>query len=207
MKEPIEAYLASKVLEDLRRGVRLPKELVLELTSYRYIDNLHGAVRPTDIPVLIDNAKSRNLPFSILAINLLKGFANRREVRKFFQDEWKKARSYEKRYALLWRLLDNEALPVPVHEQIFSFIKGNFARFKADIRKWFGGKEHVIEGCRHRLRMKRLPPTKRWVYLCCALAGDNSRAVMALIEEYDLPHDDFFQGVASYLRQQIKRAP
>lgn len=197
MNEGIQKYLLSKIVEDIRSRDPFPEYLATALHKHSLSDDLRGAMEERDLLLVLAMASSESLPIAILGISLLRKFRGDASVKQFLRTEWSKATEYERKWALMPRLLDDEHLDLTLHEEMFAFVKDNFPRFLVDSRRWYEGADCVLDGCRSRLNDSSFPLSKSWVYLCCAMGSDDRNGIADLLYEYSSSTHVFTSVVAN----------
>lgn len=203
MKQPIIDYLASKVIEDIRQQRCFDDSVADNLNKYPLMDSLREVIQQEDVPILLEMTKSTSTCICNLAISLLRKFDTQADVKLFFLDEWRRSTVYDRRSALMWRLLDDKCLDITIHKDIYSFVCNNINRFVSDCTICFGGDNQVLSACKARLTDSSFPRTKDWIYLCAALGSTERDSVKQLIASYESSKDKFVAMVAKDLSQRL----
>ncbi|MCR4320975.1 MAG: hypothetical protein NUV74_11650 [Candidatus Brocadiaceae bacterium] len=203
MKQPIIDYLASKVIEDIRQQRRFNDSVADNLNKYPLMDSLRELIQQEDVPILLEMTKSMSTCICNLAISLLRKFDTQASVKLFFLHEWSCSTDYERRSALMWRLLDDKYLDITAHEDIYRFVCDNMNRFLSDCAKCFGGDTLVLSACKARLADPSFPRTKDWIYLCASLGSTERDSVKQLIASYESSKDKFVAKVSKDLSQRL----
>ncbi len=205
MNEFVVKYVASKVIDDIRSNRIIDDDLAENIDCHPYVDCMRVIIEREDIPKLLVLIDSSSLHVGNLAINLLKKFDHDESVKSFLLSAWEKEKRCERKYKLIWRILDNEDLDSAYHNEIYNFVRQNLHWFLEDQVRWYGGKEQVLDGIKARLKDKTFPKTKNWVYLCGALASSDKESVAQLLREYQESNDEFTARVAKEMyKEHIK---
>ena len=94
MDNAVMAYLADKILQDLRNGVQLDEALCASITRFSNFDVLRGAVRPDDVDILIRLAALPQTNLAALALGLLQPLESDPRVSAFLRSAWQEAESF-----------------------------------------------------------------------------------------------------------------
>lgn len=203
MEQTLVEFLSAKAVEDLRSLHLLDEEVARAINRQPFVDSLRKQIRQSDIEYLMRIARGNQPANRNLSISLLRPFDQEKEVKDFFRSEWQLSTEYEHRLELMWRLLDDENLPLALHEEIFTFVKANIDRFTRDRVEWCGGPDRVLDVVEQRLSDPRFPRTKDWVYLCATLGSPDKNRVTALISRYRQSEIPFVAEVADFLFQYL----
>jgi hypothetical protein len=196
-------YLADKLLIDLKNNKNLDPALLKSADSYLIIDFLRSKIRKNDIGWLLNVVKSTNCNTGNFAISLLRHHINDAAVKAFLFQEWETVSDYDRRYAIMWRLLDYDDLPISMHEKIYDYFIENKERFLSEKMEWFGGVEKVLDVCRERLSDSGISESKKWIYLCASIVSPNKEGVINLLSEYKVSDDMFTAKVANQLLKNV----
>lgn len=161
------------------------------------IDYLRDEVASHDYRRLLEVAKAScwdgpTNAVSQLAISVLYPHRHQREVKEFLKWLWSSG-DIRAKFSALWRLLDDETLPVshqdsktPSHESCFKFVKEHWIEFLDTQWSFMGHGQgaKVLDNAKARLADRRFPKSKAWAYLCGAIASPDRDAVKDLITKY-----------------------
>jgi hypothetical protein len=199
MRKVLLDYLCKKVIEDIRQGTTIDDKLLISLNEKKYVQTLRNLVEDSDISILMQMTESSDRGKFLIAINLVRKFVDRPEIKNFLKELWQKNADYERRLVLMWRILDDEELNKKFHEEIYNFVKNNFSRFSTDCADWHGGADRVLESCKLRLSDQSFPRTKDWAYLCIAIGSSNKYSIVKLLKSYESNSDAFVRKVSTDL--------
>ena len=145
--------------------------------------------------------KEADWPVANLATNLLRAFKDDPDVRQQYLDIWRNSlRPLEVRFCVMYPLLDCPSLELTVHEEFFATIRNNINRFKSFVLTYFETPDQVLPVSKSRIIDAKNPSSKRWVYLCNALASSDSwEDIREFIETYEDDTDEFVAKVAKTL--------
>lgn len=183
-----------KALEDIRQNRALDEGLLKALNQYPLIDKLQEFVEESDIPRLMKMAADTGVDF-VLAVSLLRKFDTRADVKSFFLEQWNQLNDLDHKLELMWRILDDEALDLSVHEDVYTFVRSNMERFVKESVDWYGGVDRVLDVVRSRLSDPSFPRTKDWAYLCTATGSSDRSAATELVRSYAASKNSFLRKV------------
>jgi hypothetical protein len=175
---------ADRIIERLRIERFLTEEESEQLCKSISIDLLRSKINKDDVQLLLELAVSKNTPWlRSLAISLMCTVRNDISVKRFLLKTWATAKDYHTRLAVMWRLLDYDELEKTIHLSIYEFIRSHWKRWLSDMRLWFEGYS-VLSAVNHRLADTTFPESKAWVYLCLAMASDETDRIHALLNQH-----------------------
>lgn len=192
----VSKYVVDKIVDDIRQGVQIDDELAESLDVFPMSDLLRKEISKSDVSMLIKLVDGGSVSVGNLAINLLKDYVREPRVNKKLISLWK-ARDknvYTRNHTVMLRLMDNVA-NISMHSEFFNFILANFDDFKKKVVRFPEGVTNVLAFCESRLNDKKFQSSKKWVYLCGALASDDKKGARALLKKY--ASGDKFHGMVA----------
>lgn len=204
MEKVITDYLFEKIKSDFKSNNVLSDELCKTIDKYPIIDYLRERVIKEDVSWLMEVAKNNMGKKGDVAISLLKKHINEPLVKDFLYKEWEMTEVFDRKYSIMWRILDFEDLELNMHEKIYEYLKNNKEVFITEKAEWFGGYDNVLNVCQKRLSDKKFPKTKNWVYLFSLIASPDKEGVKKIIKKYSDSKDEFTSKVASELLAYIE---
>jgi len=198
-------YLSNKIMDDVRCGRQLDGDLAISVYKYPFIDRIRTLVTKSDRDIILELASAREDDVAVWSFavgGLLRSLEEDPEVRKLFEDAWKAYRSFDRRYHLLFRLLDYTDLDPVLRDEIWEFVKSNFHEFVFEQSDWYGGANEALESVRRRLADASFPDQKKWIYLLGVLASSDRDGARALLQRYSEGSDAFTRMVAQYALEQ-----
>lgn len=206
--EPIlVSYLAEKIMEDIGRGSKLNGDLVMAIYKYPFIDRIRVLVKPSDrdaILSLVSASESDVVVWSFAVGGLLRSLQGDPKVRSLFEDSWRTYRSFDRRYHLLFRLLDYTDLDPVLRDEIWEFVKANFQEFVFERVDWYGGADEVLGSVQGRLDDPSFPDHKKWIYLVSVLASSDHDGARMLLQRYADSGDAFTRMVARHVLEKAE---
>ena len=197
MNSIVLRYVAKKVIEDIRNGRNLDKDLCDALCAYPEMDYLREVVHPDDADYIIDLWKSGKEPVRSLVFGLLHPLGENKKVKEFLKNLWEETTDYKIKLLLLWRLLDNSYLDVEFHRSIYSFVQDNYKEFIDEVIKFAKG--DVITYAKDRLEDKRFPESKAWIYLIIAASVEEN--IDSLLNQYENSKASIVAEVVKHLKE------
>ena len=194
-------FVADAILAHIKEGFLPSNEDARRLDSRPLIDTLRSTISGDDIPWLLSIVDSAPDAMAGLACSLLREHATRSEVRTCFENRWYTASPYVKN-RLMWRMLDDPALPHQLHQEFFNFILAEWNTFTAFNRGFYGDGKQGIYNLLSRIGDITFPESKKWIYLCCVPAVvEDLDAAKALMTMGLTMNDPFAHEVATRLLQ------
>jgi len=203
MKNTINDYLASKVIEDIRHKRVFDASLVVKLNEAPLIDSLRVAVQKKDVSILLKMADSKNTAISGLALGLLQKYNKLAVVKSFLVNKSGLSKDWQRNLPVMCRRLDDVNVDVSVHEETYKLITDNIRAFLSVSPAWFGGVDKVLSVSKARLVDPKFPRTKDWFYLCMALGSSDRASVKKLLKAYKSNKNKFISRVAKELLQRF----
>jgi hypothetical protein len=194
-------YVADAVVARLRAGARPDDEECDLLDRLPLVDALRGRIVPTDLDWIWPVAESESGPRCGLFLSLVRTLSHRPDVQDRLRRRWHDTDSGFVRMHLVWRLLDDPALPDAWHRMMFDAVLEDWALF-ADVCRRFLGDDPQMLAPRALARVSdaAFPESKRWIQLCRVLALSTDRdAARALIAVHAQSRDVFTGDVARTL--------
>ncbi len=204
MNNEIYNYIANKVINDVRHGIFFNDKLADSLDGYPLITYIREKTEESDIPRLLNVINNASLSAGNLALSMLRKFDNKKDIKEYYLSCWKEEKVFIRKFKLIWRLLDDEQLPISLHEEIYQFIRENFDEFLKEISKWYGGKNNVLSSIKERLKDSSFPSTKDWVRLCSVMASPEHNQVVELLKEYQSSDNKFTAFIAQEMLAEVK---
>jgi len=155
---------ANDQMNRLRSGYR-PTEA--EALAWNVAENIHllrSEITAADLKWIMPEITADDGPRAAFYLAMLQPLAARAEVSEFLAQRFETASPYLKAQ-LLWRLLDDAALPPAVHEMLFTFVMSDFGPFQDACVAYLGSPSEILAATLRRLA--ECPATKRWIYFCC----------------------------------------
>jgi hypothetical protein len=160
----MDSTMASEQMKKLRGGYR-PNEA--EALAWNVAENvylLRRDITASDLKWIKPPIEEDEGPCASFFTALLQPLATNENVRDFLVRRFKTAGPYLK-VQLLWRLLDDAALPAATHESLFSFVLSDWDFFQSSCVSYLGSPSQIIEAALRRIA--DCPVGNRWIYLCC----------------------------------------
>lgn len=196
-----DEYLAVKALEDIRAGRAIPPAVCAELNQYPIIDVLRRKAAGDSVDALLTLAGEGKPGASALAFAILRPHATDERVRAFLRLEWSSHQDYQKRFSLIWLLLDDADLENSMRGRIKEFVRENLPRFLVDVRSFFASPAEMVPAYRGRLADPGFPQSKKWIYLVAACGTDDISAARELLDEYISNEDPEMRETAMGMRE------
>ncbi|MCX7176048.1 MAG: hypothetical protein NT159_19415 [Proteobacteria bacterium] len=198
--------IVSRIVAAAPTGKTLVEAEVLEWKKTPGVSELCKAVQLIDMPALFSLMESADWPAANLATSLLRAFKDAElKVKKQFLDTWNnKQRPLEVRLCVMYPLLDYPDLPRAMHEDFYATVLNNMDRFKTFALTYFATPSDVLPTAIDRIRDPKYPVSKRWIYLCNALASPDTEGSRQFIESYKDDSDKFVAKVAQNLTSQTR---
>lgn len=168
------------LISRLRSGYR-PTET--EAIAWNVADTVHvlrSEITEADLRWIIPPpSRMRRVRSLRFMPRFLQPFATNPEVRHFLAQRFETAGPYLKAQ-LLWRLLDDAALPSAVQNKLFEFVISDWSFFQNACVAYLGSPSEILQAALGRLA--DCPTTKRWIYLCCLPQyADDQHAVKGVL--------------------------
>ena len=200
---------ACKIVESLRSG-KLDDEVAKRWHSRPGIDYLREAVATGDhewmLRVAMPGEHGKPTAVTRLMTSMLSAHKDKPDVRDFFLDSWRSG-DIDQRLNVMWRLLDDETLPVessenPVsHQEVYEFVREHWDDFLDEQRAFMC--DNCLQALEKCLADPNFPEAKAWAYLCAAMVVPDRDAVEKLILNYK-PKNEFFRRVKHELLELIE---
>lgn len=186
MGNHIQKYTAIKIINDIRKEVVLDPELVKELSSVPMIDYLREQITKNDVNYLKQYIKSSDNSLVQFAIALLQNVKDEPEIKNELINLWNNSTNYGEKMNVMFRILDYPDLDIKVHHSIFNFVINNWECWINECITWHadGDENKILEAMKIRLKDKRFPLTKAWVYLLMSTASPDKDGSRQLITKY-----------------------
>jgi hypothetical protein len=182
----LEIAKLRKVLRAIRNGDAVSEDDARQVNKPPAIEELRSYVIESDAPLLLALANINSIEVRKLAFGLMQQIANKTDVKKFLLTFWRTATSYEERFDVVWRLLDDETLPIEEHRAAYAFAKNNKERFLKNAVEWYTRPQgpDIFLAMKQRLGDPKFPRTKHWIYLFTADASADTEAKRRLFSRY-----------------------
>lgn len=126
-----------------------------------------------------------------LYISLLRNFSSEEKFRSSLKELWPKSNPLVKE-ALMWRILDNVALELEWHKEIYKFVLDTNEIFAESTMIFFGEGKEGVKMAKKRLADKSFPAFKKWVYLCrLVLYKETSYSEIKQILEFENENNEY----------------
>lgn len=201
---PPNGFLSRSVIEALRAGT-VPSVLDSDLlNTFPLIDELRQLVEPSDLEWLLPVVCKRDDAIAAFYLSLLRRLsASSNQINDTLRSLWQKATPYYKSH-LFWRILDEKDLPLEWHEELFAFTVAEWDVFSEVSHKFLANTKSVVVDMLHRIGDETFPDSKKWAYLCRAVALDSEpEATRALLQLGRTMPNQFTQRVAVDLLQRF----
>ncbi len=193
-------YVADAVMAYLRSGHQPDESDSALLNMLGIIDLLREKASRDDVDSwVMDGVRGAKVEYAGLCLSLMKKYDTEPAVADGLREMWKTAPPMIQSH-LIWRIMDDPALPREWHETIFAFILKNQVAFHAGSLKFLGDANTVVENAKRRYLDPRFPESKKWSYLCrvAGVATDTEEA-QAFIAMGLKSEDEFTRQVAQVL--------
>jgi hypothetical protein len=153
----------SRQMSRLRSGY-YPTEA--EALAWNTAENTHllrSEITEADLEWIVPRIQEDEGPRASFYSALLQPLATNPEVRKFLSQRFETASPYLKAQ-LLWRLLDDAALPNATHIKLFEFVISDWELFQSSCVAYLGNPSVIVQAALGRLA--ECPASRRWIYLC-----------------------------------------
>ncbi|MFN8353682.1 MAG: hypothetical protein U0Y10_04530 [Spirosomataceae bacterium] len=191
MNEATLIYLAEKLIEDIRASACFSDELLSDMNRFPLVDYLREKVRDSDIEVILSLIKSQELSKCYLGLNLVNKVQHR--VRDELISFWHNTNDYERKYFLMWPLLNNAKLTEDMHKEIYSFLLANWERWKQDYVDFAGGLKNLLNFSQQRFYSQNFPNSKKWVYLASLKVLENRTDILVALNKFKIDENDPMQ--------------
>jgi hypothetical protein len=203
MDESLARYLYEKVIDDFQNDDPVLVDAASAMDVYGVVDALRRCVGEADVPLLLERAGSPWNASAALAVSLLRRYAGNVDVQEALRKLWHDDPTFERRFELLFRLLDDPTLPIELHQEIHAFVFAHRERFAHENIRWAGGRAFIWDRVRTRLADSSFPRQKAWIYLLMAADAGNDAATAELLAPY-VATDDFNGRVAAALLREVQ---
>ena len=185
----------------LRSGYRPTEAEALAWNVAENIHRLRSGITAADLRWIFPPIEEDEGPCASFFTALLQPLTTEAEVRSFLARRFETAGPYLKAQ-LLWRLLDDAALPAATHESLFSFVLSDWDFFQNSCVSYLGSASEIIEAALGRIA--DCPVGKRGIYLCCLPKyADDQRAVKGILTIAVSSTDAFTGKVARTLMERF----
>jgi hypothetical protein len=182
----------------LRSGYRPSDSEATSWNVAHSIDPLRSQIVDEDLAWIFPAITESRGVQAAFYIALLKPLATKSSVREFLVQRFETSDSYLKSQ-LLWRIADDPALPVSIHDALFAFVMSNWSLFQDScVVGYLGNPSQVLQAALGRLA--DCPVTKQWLYLCCLPQyADDQLAVRGVLNIAASSTQEFTANVARAL--------
>jgi len=186
MENELMHYATLKIIDDIRREVVLPSKLIKEISSVPMIDLLRDQIVEEDIDHLKIYMMSKDNALIQFAIALFQNIKDSPQIKKELHLLWKNSITFDEKMNVMFRLLDYPDLSKEIHISIYDFTTQNWDRWIKECVKWQAADDinNVLDAMKTRLKDKRFPLNKAWVYLLMATASPDREGCHELINKY-----------------------
>jgi hypothetical protein len=182
MKKELVDYVSDCAIKDLRANRLNGDSLLRELNKPPIIDTLRSRIRASDIGRLQRMATDKRKAVSALGISLFRPVQRDPDVRKLLFDLWrKKGASYDRRWWVMFRLLDYPDLSMEFHRELFQFTTSNWKQWLADQARNFGGRENLLKVLEARLRNPSWKKSRTWERVLSSLGASDDKFLVEFL--------------------------
>lgn len=175
MSTKLADYVSDHAIKDLRENRLSGNSLLCELNRPPIIDSLRSRIQAPDIELLQHMAKDKRSGVSALGISLFRKVQHDPDVRRFLFDLWRKDKRYDRRWWVMFRLLDYENLSVKFHQELFQFTTDNWKPWLADQASYFGGAENLLKVLETRLKNPSWKKSRTWERVLSSLGASDDK--------------------------------
>ncbi|SFC93964.1 hypothetical protein SAMN05421780_11343 [Flexibacter flexilis DSM 6793] len=194
-------YLAEKILNDVRNKSSFSNSMLDDMNSFPLVDYLREQVIDSDVEVIISLIKSEDINLCYLGLNLVNRVLHLELIKKYLITFWNNTDDYERRYFLMWPLLNNSQLTEKMHKEIFEFVTDNWEKWKLDYTKFAGGSANLVSFSEKRFYDKKFPNSKKWIYILGLKAIGNKTDIHVALSKFKLDNsNEMQQKVLSILK-------
>jgi hypothetical protein len=134
-----------------------------------------------------------------LYLSLLRRLDHGPDIQAGLKELWKTSDAFAKSH-ILWRILDDPALPLEWHQEIFAFVMSEWPVFQDVCRKFLGEPDLFLAQALERYADPHIPESKKWSHMCRIQAAPLQRAAqLALLRLGAVNANAFTQRVAKDL--------
>lgn len=196
-------FVADAITAHMNNGARPTVQVAAYLDRMPLIDSLRQRISQADIPRLIEVIERETGETAGLAVSLLRRYASDQRVKDCLAARWDTADVYLKS-RIMWRLMDDPALPESWHTRIYEFVLAEWKVFAEFNQTFYGQGKEGVSNLLARLATPDFPSTKKWVYLCCVpVVLSNHDAARGVLEFGLTLNDHFAKEVAAELLQKL----
>jgi hypothetical protein len=184
--ELLVAYLADKILGDLRRHEPFPSDFYRAVNQFPMLSWLRQKIVPSDFRGLDYLWETGDEKAMHLFIPLLRPLHGNRGVREFLEKAWSSPLlPLAPRVAIQFELLAFDDISDPMIEEMHGFTMEYWDAWLEIAVVACGGSSRVLAWCQDRLLSKSIPGKKRWIYFCVAAGSDEPASAIALISSVE----------------------
>lgn len=203
--------LAQRIVDQIRSDPDgLSPDLCERASNYPLVDMLRALVVDADEQVVMALCESQSRPHSTLGFYLLDRLTHRASVHKYLIGKWNALRpdaDIKTRVVIQFKLLDYPKISRNLSRDLWNFTTSSWDSWLSHCVRWCGGLEAVLPFCESRLARcgqpreeGGYPLSKRWAYLCAALASTDKDGVRKMLMRYA---DPFLARVAKDLLDRV----
>lgn len=113
-----------------------------------------------------DRNDIRLTDYEIKEVHAVKNYIEDPELFSMLQKLWNNSDNWKIKNEIMWRILDNPKVSIEFHEQVHSFILGDWENYSARMKKeQYFQVDKIIQNTIERLSNTNYPSTKDWLYL------------------------------------------
>ena len=187
-------YLAEKVLNDIRGNSSFSNGMLDDMNSFPLVDYLREKVIDSDVEVIISLIKSEDKNLCYLGLNLVNRVQHLESVKRELINFWNNTDDYERKYFLMWTLLNHSQLEDEMHKEIFAFVTDNWEKWKVDYTKFAGGSGNLISFSEKRFYDNKFPNSKKWIYLLAIKAIENKTDIHVALSKFQIDNTNEMQN-------------
>lgn len=182
MNKETLTYFADKLMEDIRNDSFFSEQLLADMNSFPLVDCLREKVLDSDKTIIIGLIDSPDLSRCYLGLNLVNKIQHIESVQSELISFWDATENYERKYFLMWPLLNNSNLAQERHKEIYLFILENWERWKIDYIKFAG--RNFLRFSEARFYDTNFPESKKWVYLLSIKCLENRTDIQVALSKF-----------------------
>jgi len=205
MQEPIKKYLATRIIEDLRRNRSFKDdfyEAVFEANINNYVRPL---IRKSDKALVLKLCRSKNDKKAWFGRVLSRRLLKDKDVRRQLLRMWNSSKTFSAKIGVVYDLTEYPDLyeDKELIRSFLKFITKNWGHYRTHVINWYGGEERIIDGVDGKLRNRKLKH-KRWLYILnLSISSEKTKAHKRIKTFLDDP-DEFVQEVAKVALRKAK---
>lgn len=205
MQEPIKKYLATRIIDDLRRNRSFKDdfyEAVFESNINNYVRPL---IRKSDKALVLKLCRSKNDKKAWFGRVLSRRLLKDKDVRRQLLRMWNSSKTFSAKIGVVYDLTEYPDLyeDKELIRSFLKFITKNWGHYSTHVINWYGGKDQIISGVKGKLYDKKLKH-KRWIYVLNLSISSEKIIARKIINTYLDDQDEFLQDVSKLALNRIK---